>query len=119
MVVERRLSIVVSAAVAFALLTVLWNAFVRPTHRVRAGPAPDAPLVLVPTDSPTAARDSAARATSPPPGPAPSAPPTLSPATPSPTHPRRPSYMVLLAPSEIRRRIRATAGPPFLNDIAA
>src|SRR2546430_13528289 len=74
MVVERRLSIIVSAAVAFALLTVLWNAFMRPAHRVRAGPAPDAPLVLVPTDSATAARDSAARATSPPPGPAPVAP---------------------------------------------
>src|SRR5205807_1875719 len=117
MVVERRLSIVGSAAVAFALLTVLWNAFVRPTHRVRAGPAPDAPLVLVPTDSATAARDSAARATSPPPGPAPAAPTTLSPATPSPTDPGGPSYMVLLARSEIRRRIRASAGLTFLNDI--
>src|SRR5436305_12279786 len=106
MVVERRLSIIVSAAVAFALLTVLWNAFVRPTHRVRAGPAPDAPLVLVPTDSAAAARDSAARATSPPPGPAPAAPTTLSPAPPSPTAPGRPSPLVLLARSELPHRIR-------------
>ena len=119
MVVERRLSIVVSAAVAFALLTVLWNAFVRPTHRVRAGPAPDAPLVLVPTDSATAARDSAARATSSPPGAAPVAPTSLSPAPPPPADPGGPSYMVLLARSEIRRRIRASAGLTYLNDIVA
>src|SRR5205085_5269999 len=119
MVVERRLSIIVSAAVAFALLTVLWNAFMRPAHRVRAGPAPDEPLVLVPTDSATAARDSAARATSSPPGAAPVAPTSLSPAPPPPADPGGPSYMVLLARSEIRRRIRASAGLTYMNDIVA
>src|SRR5438094_1188281 len=70
MVVERRLSILISAAVAFVLLTALWNSFVRPAHPVRAGPAADAPLVRVPAESSAAARDSAARAASPAPAPA-------------------------------------------------
>src|SRR2546430_4806413 len=58
MVVERRLSILISAAVAFILLTALWNVFVRPGHRVRAGPVPDAPTILESVHT----GDSAARA---------------------------------------------------------
>jgi Matrixin len=126
MVVERRLSILISAAVAFVLLTALWNAFVRPAHPVRAGPAADAPLVPVPAETSAAARDSAARATSPAPAPAPAPAPTPAAAAPPPplaTGPggdaAGPSYMVLLARSEIRRRIRASAGLTYLNDIVA
>ena len=127
MVVERRLSILISAAVAFVLLTALWNAFVRPAHPVRAGPAADAPLVLVPAESSAAARDSAARAASPAPATAPAPAPAPVPAAPPPTPPTMgpggdaagPSYMVLLARSEIRRRIRASAGLTYLNDIVA
>ena len=125
MVVERRLSILISAAVAFVLLTALWNAFVRPAHPVRAGPAADAPLVLVPAESSAAARDSAARAASPAPATAsaPAAPPPQPPPPPPTAGPGGdaggPSYMVLLARSEIRRRIRASAGLTYLNDIVA
>jgi len=127
MVVERRLSILISAAVAFVLLTALWNAFVRPAHPVRAGPAADAPLVLVPAESSAAARNSAARAASPAPATAPAPAPAPVPAAPPPTPPTMgpggdaagPSYMVLLARSEIRRRIRASAGLTYLNDIVA
>src|SRR5207249_2417071 len=125
MVVERRLSILISAAVAFVLLTALWNSFVRPAHPVRAGPAAHAPLVLAPAESSAAARDSAARAASPAPAtasasataapPPPPPPPTAGPGGDA----GGPSYMVLLARSEIRRRIRASAGLTYLNDIVA
>jgi hypothetical protein len=124
MVVERRLSILVSAAVAFVLLTALWNAFVRPARRVRAT-APDAPLVVVPAERSTAARDSAARLASPAPTPTPAPAPVPVPgaSTPPPAAQRPsdpgPSYMVLLARSEIRRRVRASAGLTYLNDIVA
>src|SRR5438477_11980734 len=125
MVVERRLSILISAAVAFVFLTALWNSFVRPAHPVRAGPAADAPVVLVPAESSAAARDSAARAASPAPATAsaPAAPPPQPPPPPPTAGPGGdaggPSYMVLLARSEIRRRIRASAGLTYLNDIVA
>src|SRR5207248_3060672 len=118
MVVERRLSILISAAVAFVLLTALWNSFVRPAHPVRAGPVAHAPLVLAPAESSAAARDSAARAASPAPATA-SASATAAPPPPPPTagpggDAGGPSYMVLLARSEIRRRIRASAGLTYL-----
>src|SRR5438105_2367935 len=117
MVVERRLSILVAAAVAFVLLTALWNVFVRPGHRVRASPAADAPALA---DSVTIVSDSATSPTTAPapaPAPTPAAPPTLSPATQPPGDAGGPSYMVLLARSEIRRRIRASAGLTYLNDV--
>jgi len=119
MVVERRLSILISAAAAFILLTALWNVFVRPAHRVRADPVPDGPTTL---DS-THAGDSAAGATAaaPPPAPTPAAAAPMSPpmAPQPPADEGGPSYMVLLARSEIRRRIRASAGLTYLNDIVA
>jgi len=119
MVVERRLSILISAAAAFILLTALWNVFVRPAPRVRADPVPDAPMTL---DS-TRAGDSAAGATAaaPPPAPTPAAAAPMSPpmAPQPPADEGGPSYMVLLARSEIRRRIRASAGLTYLNDIVA
>src|SRR5438105_3167983 len=122
MVVERRLSILIAAAVAFLLLTALWNAFVRPAHRVRASPTADAPALA---NSVTTTQDSAAHATSPATAPAPApapapaaaAPTTPLPATQPPGDAGGPSYMVLLARSEIRRRIRASAGLTYLNDV--
>jgi len=121
MVVERRLSILISAAVAFILLTALWNAFVRPARPVRAGPPAAAPPVVVPAENAATARDSAARAASPAPAPTPA--PAAAMPTPPATGPAGeaggPSYMVLLARSEIRRRIRASAGLTYLNDVVA
>src|SRR5437667_5135273 len=121
MIVERRMSILVSAVVAFVLLTALWNAFVRPAHPVRAGPASAAPVTVDSIRAP----DSGARATSPAPAPAPAPAPTSAPAAAPPpplatgSGAAGPSYMVLLARSEIRRRIRASAGLTYLNDVVA
>jgi len=121
MIVERRMSILVSAVVAFVLLTALWNAFVRPAHPVRAGPASAAPVTVDSIRAP----DSAARATSPAPASAPAPAPTSAPAAAPPpplatgSDAAGPSYMVLLARSEIRRRIRASAGLTYLNDVVA
>jgi len=123
MIVERRMSILVSAVVAFVLLTALWNAFVRPAHPVRAGPASAAPVTVDSIRAP----DSAVRATSPAPAsaPAPAPAPTSAPAAAPPpplatgSDAAGPSYMVLLARSEIRRRIRASAGLTYLNDVVA
>jgi len=123
MIVERRMSILVSAVVAFVLLTALWNAFVRPAHPVRAGPASAAPVTVDSIRAP----DSAVRATSPAPAsaPAPAPAPTSTPAAAPPpplatgSDAAGPSYMVLLARSEIRRRIRASAGLTYLNDVVA
>ena len=115
------MSILVSAVVAFVLLTALWNAFVRPAHPVRAGPASAAPVTVESIRAP----DSAARATSPAPAPAPAPAPTSAPAAAPPaplatgSDAAGPSYMVLLARSEIRRRIRASAGLTYLNDVVA
>src|SRR6266699_7178066 len=121
MIVERRMSILVSAVVAFVLLTALWNAFVRPAHPVRAGPASAAPVTVDSIRAP----DSAAHATSPAPASAPAPAPTSAPAAAPPpplatgSDAAGPSYMVLLARSEIRRRIRASAGLTYLNDVVA
>ncbi len=117
------MSILVSAVVAFVLLTALWNAFVRPAHPVRAGPASAAPVTVDSIRAP----DSAVRATSPAPAsaPAPAPAPTSAPAAAPPpplatgSDAAGPSYMVLLARSEIRRRIRASAGLTYLNDVVA
>jgi len=119
MVVERRLSILISAAGAFILLTALWNVFVRPAHRVRADPVPDVPTTLDSTHPGDNA--SGATAAAPPPAPTPAAAATTSPplAPQPPADEGGPSYMVLLARSEIRRRIRASAGLTYLNDIVA
>ncbi len=115
------MSILVSAVVAFVLLTALWNAFVRPAHPVRAGPASAAPVTVDSIRAP----DSAVRATSPAPASAPAPAPTSAPAAAPPpplatgSDAAGPSYMVLLARSEIRRRIRASAGLTYLNDVVA
>src|SRR4029077_4644803 len=104
MVVERRLSILISAAVAFILLTALWNAFVRPARPVRAGPPAAAPPVVVPAENSATARDSAARAasTAPAPPPAPAAAMPTPPATGPAGDAGGARYIVLLGPSASR-----------------
>src|SRR5438876_8725533 len=104
MIVERRMSILVSAVVAFVLLTALWNAFVRPAHPVRAGPASAAPVTVDSIRAP----DSGARATSPPPPPPPPPPPHPPPPAPPPPPPppasRPPGARLSRRPPAPRRR---------------
>jgi len=108
---ERRMFILVAALVVLLASAALWNAFVRPPARASAGATPDtAPVQTVVRTAGSAidsARDTAHAAA------APTPPPTVVP----PVGAGGPSYIVLLARSEIRRRIRASAGSTYLNDI--
>src|SRR5207253_7095385 len=105
---ERRMLILVAALVVFLASAALWNAFVRRPARASAGATPS-----------TAAAESVARTSSsaitPQPAPVPA--PAPSPTVVAPVGAGGPSYIVLLARSEIRRRIRASAGGTYLNDI--
>jgi len=107
---ERRMFILVAALVVLLASAALWNAFVRPPARASAGATPDtAPVQTVVRTAGSAidsARDTAHTAA------APTPPPTVVP----PVGAGGPSYIVLLARSEIRRRIRASAGSTYLND---
>ncbi len=102
--------ILVAALVVLLASAALWNAFVRPPARASAGATPDtAPVQTVVRTAGSAidsARDTAHTAA------APTPPPTVVP----PVGAGGPSYIVLLARSEIRRRIRASAGSTYLND---
>src|SRR6266436_7131380 len=107
---ERRMLVLVSALVVLFASAALWNAFVRPPAR--------ASVAVTPADAP------AERLTKP--GPAVDSPPDTaraaaqpapSPTVVAPVGAGGPSYIVLLARSEIRRRIRASAGGTYLNDI--
>jgi hypothetical protein len=106
--VERRMSALVAAAVGFLVSAVLWDAFVRTP---RARPRADTPPAAV-VPAPVAAAESERPAPQPPP---------------SPPQPLQPvdgaasgaSYMVMLARAETRRRIRASAGLTYLNDVVA
>jgi Matrixin len=118
-VFERRLAIIVSALVATLALALMFRAFGGSAPRAPAGPRPAARVAPAPPPAPAASapadsaarRDSAAqaaaRATAPGVG------------QPLPSGPGAPSYIVLLARSEIRRRIRATAPLTYLNEIVA
>ena len=106
---ERRIVILVAALVVLLVSAALWNTFVRPPAPASAGATPDIAQTVVRTSGP--AIDSARAAAQPAPAPAP--PPTVLP----PVGAGGPSYIVLLARSEIRRRIRASAGSTYLNDI--
>ncbi len=102
--------ILVAALAVLLASAALWNTFVRPPARASAGATPDtAPVqTVVRTGSAIdSARDTAHAAATPTP------PPTVVP----PVGAGGPSYIVLLARSEIRRRIRASAGSTYLNDI--
>jgi matrixin len=115
--IERRLSALIAATVAMMLIAVVWSVFVR-----RRPPAP-APARLAAT------RDTGRHAADTPPVPAPpQAPPPAAPlpsATGSSSQGVAPdtggglSYMDALARSETRRRIRASAGVTYLNEIVA
>ena len=110
---ERRIVILVAALVVLLASAALWNAFVRPPAPASAGATPDTATTesVVRTSAP--AIDSAADTTRAGAQPAPATAPTVVP----PVGAGGPSYIVLLARSEIRRRIRASAGSTYLNDI--
>jgi matrixin len=110
---ERRLMAVVSGVVVFLVSALLWNAFVRARPLARphaaptsssgpATPSPESVAAAAPAPNPTPFAGAAG------PGPGPGAP-----------APNGPSYIVMLARSEIRRRIRASAGLTYLNEIVA
>jgi len=116
---ERRILILVAALVVLLASAALWNAFVRPPVAASGGATPDA-----------AAAESVVRLSGPVldsmsgPGPGPGR-AAAQPATASsptvipPVGAGGPSYIVLLARAEIRRRIRASAGSTYLNEIVA
>ena len=112
---ERRILILVAALIVLLASAALWNAFVRPPARASASATPDTASVesVVRTAGPAAVSgpDTARAAAQP----APTLPPTVVP----PVGAGGPSYIVLLARSEIRRRIRASAGSTYLSDIVA
>jgi hypothetical protein len=113
--IERRVSVFASALFATLVLVLMFRAFRQPTPRIRAGPRPPAPPSALPAPLDSAARrDSVVRAAASAPA-SPVTPPPVS--QPLPSGPGTPSYIVLLARSEIRRRIRATAPLTYLNDI--
>jgi hypothetical protein len=110
---ERRIVILVAALVVLLASAALWNAFVRPPAPASAGATPDTASTesVVRTSGP--AIDSGPDTTRAGAQPAPATAPTVVP----PVGAGGPSYIVLLARSEIRRRIRASAGSTYLNDI--
>src|SRR5437773_78015 len=114
---ERRILILVAALVVLLASAALWNAFVRRPVRASASATPDTASVesVVRTAGPAvdSAPDTARAAAQPAPAPTPA--PTVVP----PVGAGGPSYIVLLARSEIRRRIRASAGSTYLSDIVA
>jgi Matrixin len=104
--VERRMTTIVALIVVFLVCAVFWDAFVRPPRARRARLA--APPVV-----PGSVAGDSARAR-----PAPvAAPPQAVPQSGGPAD--QTSYLVLLARSDARRRIRASAGLTYLTDIVA
>lgn len=102
--IERRVTALVAVLLVFFVSAVLWDAFVRPPRRhadAAAGPA--TPDTAARPDTTAPQRPVADTSAHPPPGDATSG----------------TSYMVLLARSETRRRIRASAGLTYLNEIVA
>jgi hypothetical protein len=113
--IERRVAVILSGFAAALALALMFRAFTRPTPRVRAAPTAAPPVLVAPADS-AARRDTVARAAAPPPAPPDGQAPV---AQPLPSGPGAPSYIVLLARSELRRRIRASAQLTYLNEIVA
>jgi hypothetical protein len=113
---ERRMLVLVSALIVLLASAVLWNAFVRPPGRA-SGAATSLPAPRESTLNRTApaidsAPDTTRAAAQPAPAPAPAPAPTVVPPVGA-----GPSYIVLLARSEMRRRIRASAASTYLNDV--
>ena len=113
---ERRVLALASGVVVFLLAAMLWNAFARPHPRSSLAAKP------VTTSAESVTTASTATAAAPPPAQPPSPAPTGGP-PPPPGLPGMdaggPSYIVMLARSEIRRRIRASATLTYLNEIVA
>ncbi|HKW39704.1 MAG TPA: matrixin family metalloprotease [Gemmatimonadales bacterium] len=105
---ERRVMALVSSVIVFLLSALLWNAFVRPHPHASLS----AKAVTVPANS-----TATVLATPAPMTPAPPAP--TGPQSPPATAAAGPSYIVMLARSEIRRRIRASASLTYMNEILA
>src|SRR5881296_2430582 len=113
---ERRILMLVSALVVFFASAALWKAFVRPPAGASVAAAPSLPAPGDSRASPAGpARDSARGGGATAGGAVPAA------TTPvvRPPEAGGPSYIVLLARSEIRRRIRASGGITYLNEIVA
>jgi len=107
--------ILVSTLVVLLASAALWNAFVRVPARASAGPgsgaAPAESVAHAASPAVDSVRDTARAAAQP----APAPPPMVVP----PMGAGGPSYIVLLARSEIRRRIRSSAGSTYLNEIVS
>jgi Matrixin len=99
--VERRLTGMLAAAGVLIVLLVMWDAF-KPAPRPI--PHPDSDVIVTHTDAPAGSSSQGTTT------PAPDV------ATPS---PNEPNYMEALARSEARRRIRASAGSTYLNEMLA
>src|SRR5881398_2219131 len=113
--IERRLSFLIAGLVVFFVSAVLWNVSAPTRRPARAGGAVDSTtLVTVRADTTRATPGGASDTTVTRGGqsPAPTAPPLSADAS-------GPSYMELLARSETRRRIRASAGYTYLNEVVA
>src|SRR5213596_1105078 len=114
--IERRTSALIAAVLVLLASAVLWNLFVRPAPRARSPATPESQVESVaatpaPGAADTAVRPAPTRQAGPPP--LPLAPPPLDGGS------NGTSYMVLLARSETRRPIRASAGLTYLTDIVA
>lgn len=108
---ERRMLMLVAATIVFLTSAALWKAFVRPAAPVAL--ATPAATTVESVSVVAGPRPDSTRAPAPA-GPAPSAPAVAAPPAGDGT-----SYIVLLARSEIRRRIRASASLTYLNEILA
>src|SRR5437773_10927861 len=113
--IERRLAIIIAGLTVFFTSAVLWNVFAPSTRRPsRAAPVAWTGVVVARADTVAApgrgtgdGTVSQGRQS-----PAPLAPPVSAGTS-------GPSYMELLARSETRRRIRASAGYTYLNEVVA
>jgi len=113
--IERRLAIIIAGLTVFFVSAVLWNVFTPSRHRPpRAAPVDSTSVVTVRADTAVAPARGPGDTTVSRGGqsPAPLAPPVSAGTS-------GPSYMELLARSETRRRIRASAGYTYLNEVVA
>lgn len=108
---ERRLTLMIAAAAVLIVLFIMWDVF-RPERRVATDPLSD--IVAVPVAPPAPAPAAAAGAVAP--G---TTQTTAGGVLPPIEYGREPSYIDLLARSETRRRIRASAGITYLNDMVS
>ena len=113
--IERRLAIIIAGLTVFFVSAVLWNVFTGSTRRPpRAASVDSTSVVAVRADTAVAPARGPGDTTVSRGGqsPAPLAPPVSAGTS-------GPSYMELLARSETRRRIRASAGYTYLNEVVA